>query len=131
MATFAEHRNTIELFVDYMHNGADPDALQHLLAKDIMIAGPLSDEPVTGREAVAAAIQDLFGVAQRLSYQEILSGETHHAAFFRLQIDDATVDGMDYIRLDADGRIAEITIFWRPLPAAIALRTALQARSHN
>jgi hypothetical protein len=53
-------------------------------------------------------------VATNLSYTEVLSGETHHAAFFRLQINDTTVDGMDYVRLDADGKIAELTIFWPP-----------------
>ena len=93
------------------------------------IAGPLSGEPLTGREAVTAAIQDLSAVATDLSYKEILSGETHHAAFFQLQIDDTTVDGMDYIRLEADGKIAEIIIFWRPLPSAVEMQARLATRS--
>lgn len=29
------------------------------------------------------------------------------------------VNGMDHILLDADGKIAEVTIFWRPLPSAV------------
>jgi hypothetical protein len=32
------------------------------------------------------------------------------------------VDGMDYFLLDADGRIAEVTIWWRPLPAGVAMQ---------
>jgi hypothetical protein len=95
----------------------------------VAIAGPLSAEPLTGREGVTAAIQDLSAVATDLSYKEVLSGETHHAAFFRLQINDTTVDGMDYIRLDADGKIAEITIFWRPLPSAVEMQARLATRS--
>ena len=125
MATFAEHRATVESFVDCMHSGADTAALDRLLAEDVAITGPLSNEPLTGREAVIAAIQDISAVATDLTYQEVLSGETHHAAFFRLQIDDATVDGMDYIRLGTDGRIAEITIFWRPLPSAARMQELL------
>ena len=89
----------------------------------------LSGEPLTGREAVTAAIQDLSAMATDLSYKEVLSGETHHAAFFQLQIDDTTVDGMDYIRLDADGKIAEIIIFWRPLPSAVEMQARLATRS--
>jgi hypothetical protein len=57
-----------------------------------------------------------------LTYREVLSGETHHAAFFRLQIEETAVDGMDYILLDADGKIAEVTIFWRPLPSAVEMQ---------
>jgi len=29
---------------------------------------------------------------------------------------------MDYILLDANGRIAEVTIFWRPLPSAVEMQ---------
>jgi hypothetical protein len=53
---------------------------------------------------------------------EVLSGENHHAAHFRLQIDDTVVDGMDYILLDGDGKIAEVTIWWRPLPTAVQMQ---------
>jgi hypothetical protein len=122
MTTFAQHRATVESFVDCMHGGADRDALARLLAEDVVLIGPLSDEPLTGREAVTAAIQDVSTVAADLTYKEVLSGETHHAAFFRLQIDDTAVDGMDHILLDADGRITEVTIFWRPLPSAVEMQ---------
>ncbi|WP_051862849.1 hypothetical protein [Streptomyces ochraceiscleroticus] len=57
-----------------------------------------------------------------LSYKEILSGETHHAASFRLQIEDTVVSGMDYAQIDADGKIAEVTIWWRPLPSAVEMQ---------
>ena len=60
--------------------------------------------------------------AADLTYKEVLSGETHHAAYFRLQIEDTVVDGMDYILLDADGKIAEVTIWWRPLPSGVEMQ---------
>jgi hypothetical protein len=62
-------------------------------------------------------------------YKEILSGETHHAAFFRLQIEDTAVNGMDYIILDADGQIAEVAIFRRPLPSTVEMQAALRLSS--
>ena len=86
------------------------------------LIGPLSDEPLTGREAVAEAIQTVYTLAADLTYEEVHSGETHHAAFFRLQIEDTVVNGMDYALLDADGKIAEVTIFWRPLPSAVEMQ---------
>ncbi|SPM39462.1 Ketosteroid isomerase-related protein [Mycobacterium numidiamassiliense] len=126
MTTFAAHRDTVEFFVDCMHGGADKDALSGILTEDVVLYSPLGDDPLTGREAVLKAMRGIgAGAATNLAYKEVLSGETHHAAYFRLQVDDTVVDGMDYILLDADGKIAEVTIFWRPLPSGVALQRNL------
>jgi hypothetical protein len=124
MTTFAPHRDTVEAFVETMHGGADEDALTAILAENVVMYGPLSDKPVTGREAVLEAMRGIGGAAD-LTYKEVLSGETHHAAHFRLQIEHTVVNGIDYILLDADGRIAEVTIWWRPLPAGVQMQRHL------
>lgn len=90
-----------------------------------MLHGPLGNEPVAGREAVLEAMQRVGAVAPDLTYSEVLSGETHHAAYFRLQVEDTVVDGMDYIILDADGKIAEVTIWWRPVPSGVQMQRHL------
>src|SRR3954468_10267450 len=125
MTTFAPHRDTVEAFVDCMHGGADKDALHGILAEDVVMYGPLGDEPLTGRDAVLEAMRTVGTVAADLTYKQVLSGETHHAAYFRLQIEDTSVNGMDYILLDAYGKIGEVTIFWRPLPSGVALQRIL------
>ena len=122
MTTFAPHRDTVEFFVDCMHGGADKDALSGILAEDVVLYGPLTDEPLAGREAVLEAMRTVGTEATELTYSEVLSGETHHAAYFRLQIENAVVNGMDYILLDADGKIAEVTIWWRPLPSGVQMQ---------
>ncbi|ORA58459.1 nuclear transport factor 2 family protein [Mycobacteroides franklinii] len=127
MTTFTPHRDTVESFVDYMHGGADKDALSGLLAEDVVLFSPLDNEPVTGRREVLEAMQGIGGAAD-LTYKEVLTGETHHAAYFRLQIEDTVVDGMDYILLDADGKIAAVTVFWRPLPSGVRMQRRLAAR---
>jgi len=125
MTTFTPHRDTVEAFVDHMHGGADKNALSGILAEDVVLYSPLGDEPLTGREAVLEAMQGVGAVAADLTYKEVLSGETHHAAYFRLQVEDTVVDGMDYILLDADGKIAEVTIWWRPLPSGVQMQRRL------
>lgn len=77
---------------------------------------------IGGARAVTQAIQTVGTVAADLTYKEVLSGPTHHSAHFRLQIEDTVVNGMDYFVLDADGKIAEVTIWWRPLPAAVEMQ---------
>jgi hypothetical protein len=115
----------LESFVDCIHGGADEDTLTRLLAEDVVLYGPFGDEPVTGREAAVQAIQTVNRLADDDTYMEVLSGDTHHAAHFRLQVGDAAVNGMLYVLLDADGKVAEVTIFWRPLPSGVALQRNL------
>jgi hypothetical protein len=79
MTTFAPHRDTVEAFVDHMHGGADKDALSGILAEGVVMYSPLGDEPTTGREAVLEAMRGVGGSAD-LTYKEVLTGETHHAA---------------------------------------------------
>jgi hypothetical protein len=65
-----------------------PAAARHATRRN----SPLNDEPLTGREVVAEAIQTVYTLGADLTYKEALSGETHHAALFRLQIEDTVVD---------------------------------------
>lgn len=125
MTTFAPHRDTLESFVDCIHGGADTGVLTRLLAEGIVLYSPLGDEPITGREAVVQAIQTVNRLADVDSYEEVLSGDTHHAAFFRLRVGDAGISGIFHILPGADGKITEVTIFWRPLPSGVELQRNL------
>ena len=122
MTLFAPHRNTLESFVDCIHGGVDKGTLTRLLAEDVVLYGPFGDEPVTGRDAAVETIQTVNGLSSDDTYTEVLSGDTHHAAHFRLQIGDAAVNGIFFVLLDADGKIAEVSIFYRTLPAGVALQ---------
>ena len=125
MTTFAPHRDTLESFVDCIHGGADKDTLTRLLAKNVRLYGPFGDEPVTGREAAVETIKAVNRLSSDDTYLEVLSGETHHAAHFRLHVGDAAVNGIFFVLLDADAKIAEVTIFWRPLPDGVELQREL------
>ena len=66
-----------------------------------------------------------MGLAVDDTYMKVLSGETHHAAQFRLQVGDAAVNGIFFVLLAADGKIAEVSIFYRTLPSGVALQRNL------
>jgi hypothetical protein len=125
MTTFAPHRDTMVSFVECINGGADRDVLMRLLAEDVAIYGPFGDEPVTGREVAVDTIKTVNGLSSDDTYVEVLSGETHHAAHFRLQVGDAAVNGIFFVLLDEDGKIAEVNIFYRTLPAGVALQRNL------
>ena len=46
------------------------------------------------------------------------------SSFFKA-VGTIELDGMDYWLLDGAGLIKEMTVLWRPLPAAIAVRDQL------
>ena len=125
MTTFAPHRDTVQSFVDCINDGADKDTLARLLAEDVVLHGPFGDEPLIGREAAVKTINAVSGTSSDDTYLEVLSGDTHHAAHFRLQVGDAAVNGIFFVLLDAGGKIAEVSIFYRTLPAGIALQRNL------
>jgi ketosteroid isomerase-like protein len=124
MTTFAPHRDTLEAFVDCINGGADKDTLTRLLAENVVLYGPFGDEPVVGRETAVETIKTVNGLSSDDTYMEVLSGDTHHAAHFRLQVGDAAVNGIFFVLLDADGKIAEVEHFL-PHPAGWR-RTAAQ-----
>lgn len=125
MTTFAPYRDTLEAFVDCIHGGVDQNVLAGLLAEDVALYGPFGDEPVTGREAAVKTIKKVNELSSDDTYLEVLSGETHHAAHFRLQVGDARVNGIFFVLLDSDAKIAEVSIFYRTLPAGVALQRNL------
>jgi len=125
MTTFAPHRDTLESFIDCIHGGVDENTLARLLAENVVLYGPFGNEPVTGREAAVKTIKTVNKLSSDDTYTEVLSGETHHAAHFRLQVGDAAVNGIFFVLLDADGKIAEVSIFYRTLPAGVALQRNL------
>jgi hypothetical protein len=125
MTTSAPHRDTLESFVDCINNGADKDTLTGLLAENVRLYGPFSDEPVVGRETAVDTVKTVNGLSSDDTYLEVLSGETHHAAHFRLQVGDTTVNGIFMVLLDTDAKIAEASIFYRTVPAGVALQRNL------
>lgn len=125
MTTFALHRDTMESFVDCINGGADKDTLSGLLAENVRLYGPFSDEPIVGRETAVDTIKAVNAVSSDDTYLEVLSGDTHHAAHFRLQVGDAAVNGIFFVLMDPGGKIAEVSIFYRTLPAGVALQRNL------
>jgi hypothetical protein len=126
MNSFASHRETLESFVDCINgarrDGVDTDTLSRLLAEDVVIYGPFGDDPVSGRDAVVETIRSVNKLSADDTYTEVLSGDVHHAALFRLQIGDAAVSGIFLVQLNLDGEIAQVKIFYRTLPAGVALQ---------
>jgi hypothetical protein len=121
MSSSTQQRAAFESFLEGMHS-SDNDAIAGHLAENVVLNSPFLADPTIGREAVANVLQTVSRLADDLTVLEILSGDTHYAAFFRLQVEDTLVNGVDYARLDTDNKIAELTVLWRPLPSIVEMQ---------
>jgi hypothetical protein len=121
MTSSTRQRTAFEAFLQGMHAG-DLEAITRHLAETIVLNSPFLAEPVTGKDAVATVLGTVADLADDLTVHEVLSGESHQAAFFTLKVQDTVVDGMDYALVDADDKITELTVLWRPLPLIVEMQ---------
>jgi hypothetical protein len=103
----------------------DLEAMLGHMVDDIVLKTPLAAEPFRGKDAIRPVVTALLGVVDGFDFREILQGPAHVSAFFGITVGEHQLDGVDYWRLSDDGRIAEMTVLWRPLPAANAVAQRL------
>jgi hypothetical protein len=105
----------------------DLQAMLTHMADDVILNTPLLAEPVKGKAALKQVVGPLLGVADQFEFREIMQGPRHVSSFFRLTVGPNELDGMDYWSLDEAGLIKEMTVLWRPIPAAMAVQNKLNA----
>ena len=106
----------------------DIDAAVALLADDVVFRSPAVFAPYVGRPTVERLLRTVFVVLEDFRYTDALAGDEVHALIFEARVGDRMLQGMDLIRADADGRIAEFTVMVRPASGLAALAAAMGAR---
>jgi hypothetical protein len=108
----------------------DLDAVETLLAENVVFRSPVAFKPYPGKAITAAILRAVAEVFQDFRYvREIRDPNgVDHALVFEAQVEDFQVTGCDFLSYDADGRIAEFMVMVRPLRAAEALARQMGAR---
>ena len=99
----------------------DIDAATDLLAEDVVFRSPAVFKPYEGRQTVATILRTVLGVFEDFRYTDELAGDGVHALIFEARVGDRRLQGLDLIRDDEDGRIAELTVMVRPASGLMAL----------
>ena len=100
---------------------ADMDAAVALLADDVVFRSPAVFKPYEGRETVATILRTVSEVFEDFRYTDELDGDGIQALLFEARIGDRSLQGIDLLRGDRDGRITEFTVMIRPASGLIAL----------
>jgi hypothetical protein len=104
----------------------DLDAVSAALAPDVVLHSPVTFHPYTGREAVGALLSLIAETFEDLRYTDELHGpDGVQALVFRTRVGEREIEGLDLLRLDADGLVADLTVMLRPLSGLVALAQAI------
>ena len=107
---------------------ADLDAAVALLADDVTFNSPVVHKPYSGRETVATILRAAYSVFEDFRYTDELEADGVHALIFRARVGDRQLQGMDLIRTDEEGRIADFTVMVRPASGLMALAEPMAAK---
>ncbi|MFC9701434.1 nuclear transport factor 2 family protein [Streptomyces sp. NPDC056943] len=108
----------------------DPDALEALLAEDVVFTSPVAFAPYAGRAMTAAILRGVLRVFEDFTYvREIANPDGRdHALVFTATVGGKQIQGCDFLHVDEDGKIDDLTVMVRPLSAARALAEAMGAQ---
>ncbi|GAA1842227.1 nuclear transport factor 2 family protein [Actinomadura bangladeshensis] len=108
----------------------DVAALEGLFAEDAVFTSPVVFRPYEGKAITAAIVRGAARVFQDIRYvREIVSADGRdHALVFQATVNGLQVQGCDFLHLDEDGLIDDLTVMVRPLSAAKALAEAMGAQ---
>ncbi len=108
----------------------DLEAAVALLHEDVVFKSPVVFKPYQGREALRLILGAVLKVFEDFRYvREIGADDARdHALVFEARVGDKLLEGCDFIRLDDDGLITELTVMVRPLAATLALADAMKAQ---
>jgi hypothetical protein len=106
----------------------DLELLTGTLREDVVLHSPILFRGFKGREVVSAILTQVAATLEELTYvDELVEGSTV-ALRFKAKVGDRELEGIDFLELDEEGKVAELTVFMRPLSAITAFNERMTAR---
>ncbi|WP_405875894.1 MULTISPECIES: nuclear transport factor 2 family protein [unclassified Streptomyces] len=108
----------------------DFDAVEALLAEDVVFMSPVVFKPYPGKAITAAILRGVSKVFEDFRYDRELAGADgrDHALVFTARVGDRELTGCDFVHVNDAGLIDQFTVMVRPLSGAQALAAAMGAQ---
>lgn len=108
--------------------GKDLELLAETLREDVELHSPVLFRGFEGREVVATVLTHVAATLEDLSYTDELREDDTVALRFKARVGDRELEGIDFLELDEEGRVAVLTVFMRPLSALNAFNEQMMQR---
>ena len=107
----------------------DVEAVIACFSPDIVVRSPITERiRFRGSEQVAELFRCVFDVVSDIRFYETFGdGTPTQVIFWRGRVGRHYLEEANLLRIDEHGRIAEMTVFMRPVPGLLALTAALSA----
>ncbi|MYW63214.1 nuclear transport factor 2 family protein [Streptomyces sp. SID8379] len=108
----------------------DHEAIEALLADDVVFTSPVVFKPYPGKAITAAILRAVTRVFEDFHYVREINdaGGRDHVLVFEARVGDRSISGADFLHVNDEGLIDEFTVMVRPLSAANALQAAMAAQ---
>jgi len=106
----------------------DLHLLTEALREDVVLHSPILFRGFEGREVVSQVLTHVAATLEDLTYTDELAEGNTVCLRFKAQVGDRELEGIDFLELDDDGKVAELTVFMRPLSAITAFNEQMKAR---
>lgn len=107
----------------------DLGSVGELLAEDVVFHSPVTFHPFVGRETVSALLGLVGETFQDFRYTDELEADGAHGLIFRAGAEGRELEGIDLLRFDEDGLIADFTVMLRPLSGLVPFAQAMGAKA--
>jgi hypothetical protein len=101
---------------------------EDLFADNPVFRSPVVYKPYEGRDALRMILGAVVQVFEDFRYIEHVETGDTAVLEFEARVGDKTLQGVDILKFDADGRIAELTVMVRPMSGMHALGEAMRAK---
>jgi hypothetical protein len=103
----------------------DLDAAASLLAQDVVFHSPVTFHPYVGRDTVTRLLALVADTFEDFRYTDELAHGDAHALIFRASVGGRELEGIDLLRLDEQGLIADFTVMIRPVSGLMPFAQAM------
>ncbi len=107
----------------------DLDLLRETLTEDVVLHSPILFKGFEGREMSLVVLANVIEVFEDFRYLDEVHGDGTVVLRFAAKVDGKfEIEGIDYLTLDAEGRVTDLTVFLRPQKAVQAFNEQMVAR---
>ena len=107
----------------------DLDLLRETLAEDVVLHSPILFKGFEGRDMAIVVLANVIEVFEDFRYLDEVHGDRTVVLRFAAKVDGKfEIEGIDYLTLDDEGRVTDLTVFLRPQKAVQAFNEQMVAR---
>lgn len=106
----------------------DLELLAETLREDVVLHSPVLFRGFEGRDTVIAVLTHVAATLEDLTYVDELTEGDSVCLRFKAKVGDRELEGIDFLELDDEGRVRELTVFMRPFSALTTFNERMAAR---